>query len=102
MQEDSVEGGGERKGSGAEAGAVAEGFHFSAEGPGGAAAGPRAGTRDEGRWPEGGAEGPARGFEATRGGAGSAQSAEASANLTCQSFDMNVITLYCGHCFGNT
>ena len=33
--------------------AVAEGFHFSAEGPGGAAAGPRAGTCDEGRWPEG-------------------------------------------------
>jgi len=25
-----------------------------------------------------------------------------SANLTCQSFDMNVITLHCGHCFGNT
>ena len=58
------------------AGAVAKGFHLSAEDPGGATAGPRAGTCDEGRWCEGGAEGPARGFEATRGGTGSTQSAE--------------------------
>jgi len=52
------------------AGAVAEGFHLSAEGPGGAAAGPKAGTRDEGLRPRRGAEGPARGFEAIQGGAG--------------------------------
>jgi len=56
--------------------AVAEGFHFSAEGPGEATTGPRAGLCDEGRWPEGGAEGPVWGFEATRGGTGSTQSAE--------------------------
>jgi len=56
--------------------AVAEGFHLSAEGPGGAAAGPRAGTRDEGLRPRGGAEGPAWGFEAMRGGAESTRSTE--------------------------
>ena len=49
------------------AGAVAEGFHLSAEGPGGAAAGPRAGMHDEGLRPRGGAKGPARGFEAVKG-----------------------------------
>jgi len=56
MQDDSMGGGGRR---------VAEGFHLLAEGPGGAAAGLRAMTHDEGHRPEGGAEGQAQGFEAT-------------------------------------
>jgi len=81
------------------AGAVAEGFHFSAEGPGGAAAGPRAGTRDEGRWPEGGVEGPARGFKATRGGAGSAQSAE---GLGTVFFVVGPRTRFQARCLPNT
>jgi len=37
--------------------------------------------RDEGHWPEGGAEGPTRGFKATRGGTGSTQSAEGSGTV---------------------
>jgi hypothetical protein len=65
-----------RDGPGPKDGASAEGFHLSAEGPEEVGPGPQVGTVDEGRWPEGGAEGPARGLEATRGGTGSTHSAE--------------------------
>ena len=67
---------GVRDSPGPKDGASAEGFHLSAEGPEEVGPGPQVGTVDEGRWPKGGAEGPARGLEATRGGTGSTHSAE--------------------------